>query len=160
VGVRIIVGIGQIEVMNSPATLVGIALGSCVGLIVYDELNRVGGLAHIMLPSGIQEKVDGLPAKYADRAIPIMLERLAGLGGQAANYRAKLAGGAQMFLGGDGGRRHIGERNVELVRGLLAQRGIPLLARDTGGNYARTVEFSTETFKMSIRSISRDKRHM
>jgi len=155
---RIIVGIGQLMVVNSPTVLVGAALGSCVGLMLYDEHHRVAGLAHIMLPSSSDGRVDGLPAKFADRAIPLMLVRLEELGGKATYCRAKLAGGAQMFLGGDGIRRNVGVRNVEVVKVLLDEYRIPVLAEDTGGDHARTVEFDTGNFEVSIRSIIREQK--
>src|SRR3972149_3438868 len=97
---RIIVGIGQLRVVDAPSMLVGLALGSCVGLMIYDQLNHVGGLAHIMLPSSKDGAIDSRLANLAAGAVPLMLDRIERLGGKAVGCRAKLVGGAQMFLGG------------------------------------------------------------
>ena len=48
---RVFVGISAIEVAKAPATLTALALGSCVAVILYDHLAKVGGLAHVLLPS-------------------------------------------------------------------------------------------------------------
>ena len=45
------VGIGEYRVARPPAVLVSLGLGSCVGVALYDPERKVGGLAHIMLPS-------------------------------------------------------------------------------------------------------------
>ena len=90
------VAIGQWAVAAAPARIRTL-LGSCVGVVLYDRVARLGGLAHIVLPSA-RGAVDH-PGKYADTAIPALIadfERR--LGGKArARLTAKLAGGASMF---------------------------------------------------------------
>ena len=36
---------------NTGDVLVTYALGSCLGLAIYDPVNKFGGLAHLMLPN-------------------------------------------------------------------------------------------------------------
>ena len=47
----ITVGISDLNVARAPDVLVTYALGSCVGICLYDSFTRVAGLSHIMLPS-------------------------------------------------------------------------------------------------------------
>ena len=47
---EIIVGIGEIQLGYKDDLLISLGLGSCVGVVLYDELNKIGGLAHVMLP--------------------------------------------------------------------------------------------------------------
>ncbi len=54
---EIIVGMGKFFVVDQPATLTCLGLGSCVGLVLYDEQKKVSGLAHIMLPDSSRSKI-------------------------------------------------------------------------------------------------------
>ena len=44
--------------------LVTVGLGSCVAILLYDAEARVGGMAHILLPSPALSRTDGNPAKF------------------------------------------------------------------------------------------------
>ena len=57
------VAIGNWAVATAPAR-VRTLLGSCVGVVLYDRVARLGGLAHIVLPSA-RGTVEHL-GKYAD----------------------------------------------------------------------------------------------
>ena len=43
------VGISDLNVVKAPDVLVTYALGSCVGICLYDPVSKVAGLSHIML---------------------------------------------------------------------------------------------------------------
>jgi len=62
------VGMGEIKVARNPSTLTCLGLGSCVVLIIYDEGEKAGGIAHIMLPSSNQAQPEtrNPNGKYAD----------------------------------------------------------------------------------------------
>ena len=49
-------------------------LGSCVGIILHDRANHIAGIVHIMLPK--MPGKDTVISKYADTAIPALLEEL------------------------------------------------------------------------------------
>ncbi|MFP4402861.1 MAG: chemotaxis protein CheD [Candidatus Woesearchaeota archaeon] len=53
---EIVIGMGKLVVVNQPAILSGIGLGSCVGLMLYDSVKKVSGMAHIMLPDSQKAK--------------------------------------------------------------------------------------------------------
>ena len=147
------VKIADYKITGKPNILVTNGLGSCVGLSLYDETSGIGGLAHIMLPQSKNDIEPKFYPRYADTAINIILAELKEQGGNPSNVVAKMAGGASMFpdLKKDG--KGVGERNVEATMGILAAMKIPLMGSDTGGDYGRSIEFSTINGEMRIRSI-------
>jgi chemotaxis protein CheD len=156
---KIAVGISDYKIAKAPDKLVTYALGSCVGISLYDPITRVGGLSHIMLPS-CSLRSDGIVdnrMKYADTAIGDMLADMERLGAGRCSLKAKIAGGANMFESMDDSFiASIGDRNVEAVRQELARLGIPIVAEDVGANYGRTVHFDLENGKVAIQSIGKD----
>ena len=44
------IGIADLNVVKSPDVLATYALGSCIGICLYDAEAKIAGLAHIMLP--------------------------------------------------------------------------------------------------------------
>ena len=74
-----------------------IGLGSCCGVVLYDEINKVAGLVHILLSDSKYEKNVVNKAKYADTGIILLYEEMKKAGANARFIKAKLAGGAHMF---------------------------------------------------------------
>lgn len=132
-------------------------LGSCVGLTMYDPGKKVGGMAHVMLPSSEIAREGTLNiAKFADTAIPELLNRLLQLGATRGRIVAKMAGGSQMFaFAGGNDTMRIGPRNVESCKLALEQLNIPLIAEDTGGSYGRTIEIACSSGLLYIRSVQK-----
>ena len=152
------VGISDYKASRQPGTLVTYALGSCVGVALYDPLTRIGGLSHIMLPSS-SLCADGAAddrMKYADTAIPDLVQELERIGAGRASLNAKIVGGANMFK--STGAFHadtIGDRNIAAARSELARLGIPVVAEDVGDSYGRTVYFLLADGKVEVRSLAR-----
>lgn len=150
---NICVNIAEFAVAKNPAVIETRSLGSCVGVVLYDVTSRTCGLAHIMLPDSKKVSVGGKPGKYADLAIKAMLEQMEAEGAKRPNVIAKIAGGACMFSGTSvTDFMNIGLRNVMAVKNILKELKINLLAEDTGASYGRTIEFNTQTGKLTIRS--------
>ena len=148
------IGMADLNVATPPDVLQTCGLGSCVGVCLWDPITKVGGMAHIMLPSSSQGKT-GNDAKFADTAIPWLIEEMKKLGAEKSRLISKIAGGAQMFsFYSDNDIMKIGERNTEAVKKVLAEKRIRLLAQDTGGNYGRTIEFNTENSQLYVRTIN------
>lgn len=142
---------------SADAIFVVPGLGSCVGLVVYDLVARVAGLAHVMLPeSAAAGLIQGpeAPAKFADLAIPRLIAELKFVGAAPERLMAKAAGGAQMFRS-QGIGRPVGVRNAEAVRAALELAGIPVVAADLGGSWGRTVRFLLETWTLEVRAPGR-----
>jgi chemotaxis protein CheD len=134
-----VVRMGELAVSTTPGeVLMSIGLGSCIGLALVDRRQGVAGLAHVMLPESIGQ--GGPAGKFADLAVPALLEQVVGLGGSRGALQAVLVGGAQMFaLGGGSATLDIGVRNEAAVRELLAAERIPVAAAATRGSKGRTI---------------------
>ena len=129
-------------------------LGSCVGVILTDKKSGVHGLAHIMLPEML--KRDTAVGKYADTAIPALLDKMKKKGAIKKEIRAFLLGGACMFsFTGTVGMAVIGDRNVEAAQRILGEHDIPVVFQETGGNSGRTVLFDIGTGKVSIKTLQK-----
>jgi chemotaxis protein CheD len=150
------VGMADLKVvLGKEEILKTTGLGSCVGVILFDPTSRVAGMAHVMLPTSSIAR-DGVVniAKYADTAIPDMIERMLSIGANKGRLIAKIAGGAQMFaFSGTSDTMRIGPRNVETCKEILNNLRIPIHAEDTGANFGRTIEFHCSTGMLLIRSV-------
>lgn len=145
------IGIAESKVARSPDTLTTLGLGSCVGLVLYDALARIGGMVHIMLPSAKKPVTNR--SKYADTGIDSLLRDVLALGANRGRLYAKMAGGANMFgTSPKNDMLRIGERNVAMCYQLLGAYGIPIQSEETGGTTGRTIEFSCHTGELKIRT--------
>jgi chemotaxis protein CheD len=134
---EIAVRMGEIAVSSNPGdVLLSVGLGSCIGLALVDQRRGVAGLAHIMLPEAIAG--GGPVGKFADLAVPELVEQTTALGTSCSMLKAVLVGGAQMFALGSGAM-DIGVRNDAAVREALAKVRIPVLAAEVGGSKGRTI---------------------
>lgn len=150
------VGIAELAVGRETEILVAYGLGSCVGIVLWEARARLGGLAHVMLPWYVEGPGDDDPRKYADRAVEMLLGDLDRLGASRRMLIGKLAGGATMFR--ENPRTRIGERNVRAAEQVLRGLGIPVVARDVGGEYGRTVEFEVSSGRVLVRSFREGER--
>lgn len=156
---QIHVGIGEYKTAFAPNVLVTLGLGSCVGVTLYDPVIKCGGLLHVMLPDSSAYSRIHKPARYADLGVPMLFDELIRLGARRERLEAKLVGGAQMFSGSD--RQfilNIGQRNVEMVRLMLARLRIRIRAEEVGGNVGRTMYLDTATGLVTIRSLGQGTR--
>lgn len=148
------VGIADLNIASSPDKLITVGLGSCVGIAIYDKATGLGGLAHIMLPDSSQFNKITNQVKFADLAIPMLVEDMIKKGARLRNMTAKIAGGASMFNFSDKSIiMDIGNRNGIAVKNALKILAIPILAEDVGGNKGRTLIFDTESGILSIRTV-------
>lgn len=150
----ITVGISDLAVSVSPDVIVTYALGSCVGICLYDASKCIGGLAHIMLPSSKEVQLDNDNyKKYADTGLVMLCKEMQKQGADLSRLTAKIAGGAQMFAGLKS--LSIGDRNVKAVKALLEKYKIRLIAEQTGDKIGRTIFFDTATGLLEVRSAVR-----
>ena len=154
---KLVVGISDWNICRRPDSLSTYALGSCVGICLYDKATKIAGLSHIMLPdsTAIADGAKTRP-KFADTAIVDMLNAMKSQGALPSGMTAKIAGGAVMFKSASS-QFNIGERNVEAVKKVLGQLGIPIIASDTGLDYGRTVTFFAENGTLEVNSASKGK---
>jgi chemotaxis protein CheD len=149
------VGIADMNIVHAPDIIRTSGLGSCVGVVLYNETKKIAGLLHVMLPDSSLGRSDSLnAAKFADTGIYSLMEMLKSEGLRPLSLKAKIAGGAQMFQFGSSDSIRIGPRNVEAVKKELARLSIPIVAEDTGGSSGRTIEFDPMTSALSIRTVN------
>ncbi len=154
------VKVADYAVARGETTIATIGLGSCVAIALYDQSTRIGGLAHILLPSQAMSRETSNPAKFPETIVPIMLDEMRALGMKGpGRVNAKIVGGASMFgmlVSGTG--INVGERNVLATREVLAAAGIPLVAEDTGLDYGRSVYFHLQDGRVEVRSLKKGDR--
>ncbi len=152
-GADLLVRVADLSVGGEADTLLTVGLGSCVAIVLHDTNARVGGMAHILLPSpGLSRQEN--PAKCPQTAIPALLARMADLGASPRRITARIAGGASMFASlAPLGTVQMGERNVVAARETLRSAGLPLVGEDVGRDYGRTVRFRVADGRMEITSV-------
>ena len=131
--------------------LITYALGSCIGICLYEPQLKLAALIHIMLPLNMETGRKNA-YKYADTGIRTTLREMERKGARRAAITAKIAGGARMFEVSGGSLGNIGQRNSESVHQILRMEKIQLLWEDVGGTIARTMEFDSATGNGTIRS--------
>jgi len=150
---KIIIGVASLEVSNDPETvLVTYALGSCLGIAVYDPVVRVGGLAHVMLPdSEIENRGTAInnPAKYINTGVPLLYKKMYDLGAQKQRIRNAVVGGAQVV--DDNNYFNIGKRNFTALRKMYWKNNVLIHKKHVGGRVNRTVRLQVSTGKITLK---------
>ena len=148
---KLIVGIADMKMAQKGERLITYALGSCIGICLYDPQIKLAAMVHIMLPINMEAGRKNT-FKYADTGIRETLNQMVAKGAVKGRITAKIAGGAKMFEVNGGTLGSIGQRNSESVHQVLRRENIRLLWEDVGGKVARTMEFDSATGNGVIRS--------
>ena len=148
---KLIVGIADMKMAQKGERLITYALGSCIGICLYDPQIKLAAMVHIMLPIN-KEAGRKNTFTYADTGIRETLNQMVAKGAVKGRITAKIAGGARMFEVSGGTLGSIGQRNSESVHQVLRRENIRLLWEDVGGKVARTMEFDSATGNGIIRS--------
>lgn len=155
---RLKVKIGDLAVSASPHILVTYGLGSCVAVMVYDPVAKVGGMNHFLLPNTQIGRQDDNPAKFSDSGIPLLIRRVQEQGAKKERLIAKVVGGANMFPSLT--KNSIGRKNIDAANEILRKNGIEIVASDTGGNWGRSVDFDLDTGLVIVRSYKKGEREI
>ncbi len=86
------VGVADMKVSKQPEdVLVTHALGSCIGVAIYDPVARVGGILHFMLPDSNLDtsKSQSHPFMFADTGLPQLFRECYRLGAQKSRLRVR-----------------------------------------------------------------------
>jgi len=150
---ELVVRMGEIAAtQNAGDVLVGLGLGSCIGLVIVDDRGPVAAMAHVVLP---ESNGNGAAAgKFADTAIPQLVREVTAIGATRSRLSAVLVGGAQMFAAA--GKLDVGNRNEQAVRDGLRALGIPVRASVTGGSSGRTMRVYLESRSITCKEAGRD----
>jgi chemotaxis protein CheD len=149
------VGMAELKVGKSPAKIITLGLGSCVGICAYDTTFKIGGLAHIMLPDSSLGVPPINQAKFADTAIPLLVEELERLGVTQNQLVIKIIGGAEMFsTSNQNVHLGVGERNIIAVEEICRRMNLEITAKSIGGHVGKSVTLDLDTGVIEIKSMS------
>ncbi|MCX4327628.1 MAG: chemotaxis protein CheD [Lachnospiraceae bacterium] len=156
---QIIVGIADMKVGSGNDEIVTYALGSCIGVCMYDEIVQTGGMLHVMLPKSGLHTGFADTSRYVDSGIVHLYRVLCRRGAGIGRIKAKIIGGARMFEFDMANRAtaDIGTLNVKEAKQYLMQLGVPITAEMTGGYTGRTVYFTAGTGEVKIRTTENQK---
>jgi chemotaxis protein CheD len=138
---------------SSEDEIITYALGSCLGITIYDPVSRVGGMVHVMLPSSAIDpmKASLNPCMFVDSGVKTLFLESYKAGAQRNRLVVFAAGGACANGLEQDDYFQIGKRNVTVLRSLLWKNGIILKNSDFGGNLARTMSLELKTGRVLIR---------
>ena len=158
---EVMVRVADLRIGGADDVLVTVGLGSCVAIVLHDSAARVGGLAHVLLPSPALSRQDSNPAKFPQSAVPRLIELMTASGARKDRMTARLAGGASMFAAlAPPGTIQMGERNLVAARQALNNCGLPLVAEAVGGDFGRTVRLQVRDGQVEVRSVAHGIRYI
>lgn len=129
------------------------ALGSCLGIAIYDPEACVGGLLHVMLPLSTidPEKATRNPFMFVDTGVPKLFIECYKAGAKKERLQVKVAGGASSKTEGED-LFQIGRRNFIILRKLLWRNGVLLSSYDVGGTLSRTMSLEIGTGRVTVKA--------
>ena len=143
------VRMGELAISDTPGdVLVSLGLGSCIGLALVDKRAGVAGLGHIVLPETSGSPKPEAMNKFADHAVPALVDGMVERGASRVFMQAALVGGASMFAAAG---LEVGQRNAVAVRELVAARRLNVVAEAVGGSRGRTVKVDVASGTVSVR---------
>ena len=148
----IVIGVADMAVSSkAEETLITYSLGSCIAVITYDPVARVGGILHYMLPEATMDmdKAKKRPAMFADSGIPILFKQSYQLGATKKNTIVKVAGGSQIM--DENGVFNIGKRNYLSMRKIFWRNNVLVAAEHVGGSVNRTVRLEVATGRVILK---------
>lgn len=129
-------------------------LGSCVAVCLYDDVKKVGGMNHYMLPLWNGE---GLASpKYGNVAIELLINKMLKNGCKKRNIKAKIFGGASVIKT-QSDLYNIGERNIQMAQDILERENIKIIASSVGGDRGRKIMMDTQNFQIRHKYV--EKKH-
>lgn len=141
----------MIKVAQEPVEIHTI-LGSCVAVCLFDSIKKNGGMNHFMLPFWNGR---GLASpKYGNIAGQRLMEHMLAMGSEKKDLIAKVFGGGNVLESATRSN-DIGQRNIETALDILAEHGVPVVSKSTGGELGRKIIFETQTGKVRQRYINR-----
>ena len=153
----IVVDIGDYKVSNNiEDTIKTFALGSCVAVIIYDNVIKVAGMIHIALPDSNVDKgkAEKKPAYFADTGLPLFIEELKKQGATRKNSWIKMVGGAAIM--DPNSIFDIGKRNVLEIKRILWKDQLGPIAEDIGDKISRTVSINVNDGLVNIVSSGKN----
>lgn len=149
------VGVGDLKISRSHEDrIITHALGSCLGITVYDPVAKVGGMLHVMLPLSTIDAAKAVenPFMFVDTGVPRLFMDAYKAGARKERLIVAAAGGASPTGRDREDYFQIGNRNVVMLRKLLWKNGVVLKGSDFGNFDARTMWMDMENGAVTIRA--------
>ncbi|RMG43644.1 MAG: chemotaxis protein CheD [Candidatus Dadabacteria bacterium] len=147
------VNIAEMVVSSDPTDLlIASNLGSCIGVAIYDPVNRIGGLVHCLLPlsKADPDKAREKPCMYVDTGVVALLEAMLAKGANKKELLICVAGGAA--INEASGVFQIGKKNVTVLRKILWKNNLLIKAHDLEKDFARTISLNVGTGEVLLRA--------
>ena len=149
---RVVIGLAEMAVSNNPsAILTTYALGSCIGVVLYDPVMRVGGLLHAMLPDSTIDpvKAQAQPGMFVDTGMPALLRGACQMRADRRRLLIFVVGGARIM--DDRNLFNIGGRNVAAFAEWLRLENLHVNGEQVGGQVNRTVSLTVGTGRITLK---------
>ena len=141
--------VGEIHI-GARATEISTILGSCISVCLYDNINRIGGMNHYLVPlwneNGLQSP------KFGNISIPRLIESMLNIGCNISNIEAKIFGGGNVIDVSQNDLM-IGRKNILIAKEILKKYNIPITAHDVGGDKGRRIMMRSDTGKIFLKYI-------
>lgn len=155
------VGMSQLRTGKSPEHLAVYGIGSCIILSLYDTVRKVGGLAHIMLPDSAGMDTSAInPVRFADTAVPALIDAVVEQGALRISLEAKIFGGSEMFPPTEDYTSTVGSDNTKAVKKALRKHNLTLKGEDVGGTHGRSIEFDLSSGKAKIYVVGEETKEL
>ena len=128
--------------VSAEAVAVSTIVGTGVAVCLWDEVRRIGGINHFLLPTTEEGSFDN--TKYANAANNVLLQEMLRLGAEARNLEARVFGGSQPAVTFGSSTECLGDRNVQMALDFLGRRGVRLAEKEVGGKHGRKLVFQTD----------------
>ena len=132
--------------------MINTVLGSCVAVCLFDPVQRIGGMNHILLPGKADMKHFDDVARYGVNAMELLINKMLILGAKRGRMVAKAFGGGHI-IPAISEKNGIGQQNIAFTLDFLGKEGIRLISQDLGGKDSRKVSFQTDTGVVFLKRI-------
>jgi len=152
----IYIGLGEMSITKDPTIVLTCnGLGSCIALCIYDPVQKLGGMAHMLLPTCRNTNdLCSSPSKYINTGAPLLINRMLKQGSLKQNLIVKIAGGARMLAIPGNSQLDIGQKNIVEIKATMDRESIPICASDVGGGFGRTVQFFVDSGRVFVKIVS------
>lgn len=150
----IVIHPGEFHASNH-STIISTVLGSCISVCLIDQVHKVGGMNHFMLPGRVEHRSfynDDASGKYGMFAMDLLIGSIQKVGGSRRYLVAKVFGGGSVinFRSTDG---NVPKQNIDFARDFLKVEGIKVISNNVGGIFGRKILFFPDTGRVLMKKI-------
>lgn len=135
--------------------IISTLLGSCISVVLFDPVNKVGGMNHFMLPSTTSKEFYLTESgKYGMFAMELLINSMMKNGAERKNLEAKVFGGASVMH--DFGKSYINvsQSNINFAFEYLNVESIKIISSDVGGVVGRKIFLYPKTGMVLLKRLS------